>query len=118
MAGHQTNSDTILGRQVQWVYATASDGVFEVIPYFSESSIEGVGTGGHSTEELKTLSTKWWAETIATFKRIKVGDRITIGYQGDQRLIGDYAVKRAVGWGSITLHSEKKGAEAVDGNPH
>ena len=105
--GHQTNSDTVLGQQAQWVYAKTSEGIFEIIPYDSDDSIEGVSSGGHPTEESRALSAKWWADTLKTFKRIKVGDRITIGYQGDQRIVGAYKVKSAVGWGSLTLHSEK-----------
>lgn len=105
---HQTGSSEILGKKAQWVYAKTTDGVFEMIPYFSRSDIEGVSAGGHPTEELKALSAKWWTETLAAYKKIKVGDRVTIGYQADQRVIGAYQVKSAVGWGSLTMDSGRK----------
>ena len=110
-AEHQTNSDKVFGQRVQWVYAKTTDGVFEVIPYNSRSDIEGVPTGGHSDEELKALSVKFWAEAVETCKRIKVGDRITIGYEGDQRLLGGYRVKSATGWDSVTIQPNQVGAE-------
>lgn len=108
---HQTHSDEILGQKIQWVYAKTTSGVFEIIPYFSRDDIEGVGTGGHASQELKTLGAKWWAEAVETCKRIKAGDRITIGYQGDLRLIGGYQVKSAVGWGSVTIRPDKTNVE-------
>ena len=110
-AGHQTNSDTILGQPAQWVYAKTFEGVFEIIPYGSNDAIEGVPAGGQQTEAYRALSAKWWTGTLETFKRIKAGDRITIAYQGDQRIVGACIVKSAIGWGSLTLHSEKKSAE-------
>jgi hypothetical protein len=107
---HQTQSSEVRGHKTQWVYAKTTGGVFEIIPYFSRHDIEGVGTGGHTDRELQTLSAKGWAEAVETCKRIKPGDQITIGYQGDQRLIDGYQVMSAVGWGSITIHPEQSSA--------
>lgn len=108
---HQTNNDAVFGQPAQTVHIRATRGVFEMIPYFSNPEIKGVPTGGHTNEELKKLSKKWWSEQMLTFKKIKAGDSITIGYQQDQTTLSEFQVQGIIGAGSVTIHPKKQKAE-------
>ena len=83
---------SVFGQPAQWLHAKVDQAVFEIVPYFTPD-IQGVPTGGHSQEELKRLSEKWWKRTHADALKIKKGDSVTIGYQGrpdnDQRRARD-----------------------------
>lgn len=92
---------TVFGQPAQWLYAKVENAVFEIVPYFSPG-IEGVPTGGHNDEELKLLSDKWWEATRADAAKIKTGDSLTIGYQGDQTVISGMRVTKIVGYGTLT----------------
>lgn len=92
----------VFGQPAQWFHAKVREAVFEVVPYFTPE-IHGVPTGGHSKAELKRMSDKWWADTHAGAMKIKKGDALTIGYQGDQTTINGVVVTKVVGYGSIQI---------------
>jgi hypothetical protein len=100
MSTAEKGDATAFGQPAQWVHAKVDEAVFEVVPYFTPD-IEGVPTGGHSEEELKQLSDKWWPPTHAEAKRIKVGDAITIRYQGNRTTINGLRVTKIVGYGGF-----------------
>ncbi len=104
-AGDHADS-SVFGQPAQVVRAKVTKGVFEVIPYFGRDDIEGVPTGGHSSEELKALSDKWWIGTMAKAKTIERGDAVTIGYQGDKTTFTGFQLKRIEGFGTLSI--EKK----------
>lgn len=105
MTSEEHKDSSVFGRPTQMNHAKITNGVFELIPYFSRQDIEGVPTGGHTSDELKILSDTWWAETLKTAKKVSVGDSVTIGYQGDIVTISDFTLKRIVGWGSVRINS-------------
>ena len=108
MSTKEKGDGTVFGQPAQWLHAKVDDCVFEVIPYFGRPDIEGVPTGGHSEEELKRLSDKWWVEIHAVGKKIKMGDAVGIGYQGDITTINGVRVSKIVGYGSITIAAAKQ----------
>ena len=100
MSTAEKGDTTVFGQPAQWLHAKVDEAVFVVVPYDSPD-IEGVPTGGHSEEELKQLSDTWWKDTIAKAAQIKVGDAVTIGYQGDQTTINGVRVTRIIGYGTF-----------------
>ena len=101
---HQTGADQVFGQPAQSVRIRVTEGTFEIIPYFSDPAIKGVPTGGHSAEALKQMSGNWWTDMMKTYKIIKVGDRITIGYQEDKITLSGFQVQSIVGAGGVEIH--------------
>ena len=87
--------------------AVVKKGVFEIVPYFSRPDIKGVPSGGHSAEQLKSYSEKWWKGTMETARKIKAGDAITIGYQGDITTLEGYRMAKIIGWGMLQQGLQK-----------
>ena len=102
MSTLEKGDSTVFGQPAQWFHAKVDDAVFEVIPYFAPG-IRGVPTGGHSQEDLKRLSAKWWVDTHAKGSQIKKGDRLTISYQGDVTTLNGVIVTKIVGYGGLVL---------------
>lgn len=102
MSTAEKADSTVFGQPAQWFHAKVRTAVFEVVPYFTPE-IHGVPTGGHSKADLKRMSDKWWVDTHAGATKIKKGDAITIGYQGDQTTINGVVVTKVVGYGSIRI---------------
>lgn len=106
MSTAEKGDTTVFGQPAQWLHAKVKEAVFEVVPYFTPG-IEGVPTGGHTDEELKRQSDKWWVTTHADAAKIKKGGAVTIGYQGDQTTINGVRVTRIVGYGSVAVKGER-----------
>ena len=106
MSTSEKGDGSVFGQPAQWVHAKVTDAVFEVVPYFT-SGIVGVPTGGHKKEELERLSKEWWAGTHEDAKQIKVGDAVTIGYQGDQTTINGFQITKMIGYGSVSIQTER-----------
>jgi len=101
---HQTGADQVFGQPAQTVRMRVTQGTFEIIPYFTDPGIKGVPTGGHSAEALKQMSGNWWADMMKTYKTIKVGDSISIGYQEDRITLSGFQVQSIVGAGGVEIH--------------
>ena len=95
----------------QMLHARVEDGEFEVRPYFAEAVDASSKLLGVSEEERKEYfekGQKWWKETVAKVKEIKVGDAVTIGYQGDEMTLKGFRVVKIVGAGSITRNKKEE----------
>ena len=100
-----TDSETVKtsGKSEQLVRVKTSNGIFEIIPYFSDPEIKGVPTGGHSAENLKQLSDKGWAEMQKSYARISVGNSATIWYQQDRITLSESQVQKITGAGAVDV---------------
>jgi hypothetical protein len=102
LSAEEKGDTSVFGQPAQWLHAKVENAVFEVVPYFTPG-IEGVPTGSNNEEELKRLSEEWWKSIHTAAKEIKVGDSVTIGYQGDRTTILGYRVTKIVGYGSVSV---------------
>jgi hypothetical protein len=103
MTDRQFAASEVFGRPAEMVRSITTRGTFEIIPYFSNSEINGVPTGGHDRDELRKLSEQWWKETEKTSANFRPGDSVTIGYQEDRITISEFQVKTILGAGSLTI---------------
>lgn len=74
---------------------------FEIVPYFTKQKFEGVPSGGHATEELRTLSAEWWHSNLEKVKRFKVGDSMKIVFQGEAITVSDGVISHLIGYGMV-----------------
>lgn len=108
MTDLETATSSVFGQPAQLVRARTSRGTFEIIPYFSDPEIKGVPTGGHSVENLKDNSEKWWADMQKSYASIRVGDAVTIGYQEDRTILSEFQVQKITGAGSVSFPKRPK----------
>lgn len=101
---------TAFGQPTQLLYAKVTDCEFEVIPYHIRSDVKGVpGPDPENiTPEMKARSMKWWADTLAKAKEIRVGDAITISYQREKMSITSVYVTKIVGSGGLRVRKVEK----------
>lgn len=95
----------VFGGPAQMMHALVEDGEFEVHPYFTEAAEDGNHLTGLTDEQRKEYfekGQKWWKETVAKVREMKVGDAVTIGYQEDEMTLKGFRVVKIVGVGSIT----------------
>ena len=105
MTDESHGDSTCFGQPTQMLHAKVTDCVFEVVPYFVRDDVRGV-PGPNSknlTPEMEALSKKWWEETVALAKTIKVGYSIEIGYQREKMTLTSYYVTKIVGSGSLNI---------------
>ena len=91
-----------LGQPAQWFYAKVEKATFVIVPY-NTPGITGVPGAGKLDEEGKRRVAKWWADTKAGAKKVKKGDTIQIGYQGDITTINGLLITKIEGFGSISI---------------
>ena len=110
MSDAEHGDGSAFGQPAQWLHAKVTDCEFEVIPYHSRSDVKGVpGPDPENiTPEMKAQSMKWWADTLARAKKIRVGDAITIGYQREKMTITSVYVTNIVGSGSLRVRKGEK----------
>jgi hypothetical protein len=102
---------SVFGGPAQMLHARVEDGEFEVRPYFAEAVDASSKLSGVSEEERKEYfekGQKWWKETVAKVREMKVGDAVTIGYQGDEMTLKGFRVVKIVGVGSITRKKKEE----------
>ena len=101
---------TCFGQPTQMLHAKVTDCVFEIVPYFVRSDLKGVPgpDPNNLTPEMKAMSEKWWAGTLAVAKNIKVGDAIGIGYQREKMTLTSVYVTKIVGSGSLSIQKIAK----------
>ena len=105
MSDAEHGDGTAFGQPTQLLYAKVTDCEFEVIPYHSRSDVKGVPGPDPKdfTLEMKAKSRRWWADTLASAKEIRVGDAITISYQRERMTITSVYVTNIVGSGSLRV---------------
>jgi hypothetical protein len=110
MSDAEHGDRTAFGQPTQLLHAKVTDCEFVVIPYHNRSDVKGVpGPDPEDmTAEMKAQSMKWWADTLASAKEIRVGDAITIGYQREKMTITSVYVTKIVGSGSLRVRKGEK----------
>ena len=103
----KARSDNNLPTQTNEVISEANRVRITVVPYFSRSDISGVCTGDATPEQLLKAHPKLyadnWKKNIEEAKKLRTGEKATIGFQGEIISITGYEIKEIVGWGSLTL---------------
>lgn len=105
MTDAKHGDSTCFGQPTQMLHAKVTDCTFEIIPYHKRRDVSGVpGTGPKGmTPEMIAQCMKWWAETLASAKKIRVGDAVTIGYQREKMTLTSVYVTHIIGSGSLSL---------------
>jgi hypothetical protein len=103
-------NDTAFGQPALWFHAKVTNCEFEVIPYHLRSDVQGVPGPDPKdvTPEMKAQSEKWWKDTLASAKEIRVGDAITISYQREKMTITSVYITNIVGSGSLRVRKAEK----------
>lgn len=109
MTDAKHGDSTCFGQPTQMLHAKVTDCTFEVVPYHVNDDLKGVPgpSPGNMTDEMKAQSMKWWAGTLASARKIKAGDAITIGYQREQMTLTSVWVSKIVGSGSLMIRKDQ-----------
>lgn len=94
---------SIFGRPAQWLHVDVKNGEFVLVPYHvNRKDIDGV-PGGNLTKEQIEHFKPFWDKQVADAKKLKAGDKITIGYQRDYMVLRGPYMKLILGQGSLEL---------------
>lgn len=109
MSDPEHGDGSAFGQPAQWIHAKVEGCTFEIVPYFSRTDIGGVPgpSPDKLTPEMKEKTRMWWKGFLATAKKVKAGDAVTIGYQQDRMIIKSVYVESIIGSGSLTINKKK-----------
>lgn len=107
---HQSGNSSIWGQPAQKIQIKVDQAVVEIIPYFSQEDIHGVPPGGKGKNDPKMMkfSEEFWARMYPKYEKIRVGDKATLYFQGEQAIISGGALRFVRGWGSIDIKEKVK----------
>jgi hypothetical protein len=106
----QSHGDAqVFGQPAQWIHGKIDDGIFEIKTYevhYNDPKKENQAERDSLTERWKKL----WEETKAKARRIKVGDSITISFQGEEAIISGFRIVKVAGPGTIQTKDAEQDA--------